>query len=324
MLICNLCFRKQTQASRLQQRADLEDAMFSLEQQHKAAMDEIHTLYKDSLAAYESAHDDRVAVLVQENQHKLEEKNLQNQELVQICSDEAKKVDDLIANNQRLIQKTNADMRNVKSLQDLVIQLRDRLNSRKKKNQLVEQDLTAARDQMKRKILELREQLTRTRKAARKQLTDLSVQGHNATKRLEAVIAKGEKVLNVAEMCQKLENRQRNLSALFSAEDPRTETHEPAEGAPAFPELQQVTRSINSAVLQREALKKHKHDLTRENQQLRLLLRQHLDGITVSDSALDGPRALLAVSPAPTTTTPLDNKRRHTVIEGVHAVKHSL
>lgn len=60
MLICNLCFRKQTQASRLQQRADLEDAMFSLEQQHKAAMDEIHTLYKDSLAAYESAHDDRV------------------------------------------------------------------------------------------------------------------------------------------------------------------------------------------------------------------------------------------------------------------------
>lgn len=119
---------------------------------------------------------------------------------------------------------------------------------------MVEQDLTAARDQMKRKILELREQLTRTRKAARKQLTDLSVQGHNATKRLEAVIAKvkpllcllsavcclllftsslcglqGEKVLNVAEMCQKLENRQRNLSALFSAEDPRTETHEPAE-----------------------------------------------------------------------------------------------
>lgn len=74
--------------------------------------------------------------------------------------------------------------------QDLVIQLRDRLNSRKKKNQLVEQDLTAARDQMKRKTLELREQLTRTQKEARKQLVDLSVQGHNATKRLEAVIAK--------------------------------------------------------------------------------------------------------------------------------------
>lgn len=59
----------------------------------------------------------QVAALVQENEHKLEEKNLQNQELVQICSDEAKKVDDLIANNQRLIQKTNADMRNVKNLQ---------------------------------------------------------------------------------------------------------------------------------------------------------------------------------------------------------------
>ncbi|XP_073340412.1 dynein regulatory complex subunit 2 [Pagrus major] len=316
--------RKQTQASRRQQRADLEDAMFSLEQQHKVVMEEIHRLYADSITAFESAHDDRVAALVQENKNKLEERSLQNQELVKLCSDETKKVDDLLANNQRLIQKTNADMRNVKSLQDLVIQLRERLNSRKTKNQLVEQDLTAARDQVKRKTLELREQLTRSQKAARKQLTDLSLQGHSATKRLEAVTTKGERVLHVAEMCQKLENKQRNVSALFSAEDHRTETQQPAEGASAFPELQRVTRSINSAVLQREALKKHKQDLTRENQQLRLLLRQHLDGMTVSDGTLDGPNALLAVTQAPTTTAPLDTNRRHTVIEGVHAVKHSL
>lgn len=91
-----------------------------------------------------------------------------------------------------------------------------------------------------------------------------------------------------------------------------------------FPELQQVSRTLNAALLHREALKKHRGDLRRENEQLRLLLRQHLDAMTVSDGALDGPRALLTVAPAPTAPAPQDTNRRHTVIEAVHVVKHSL
>lgn len=83
-------------------------------------------------------------------------------------------------------------------------------------------------------------------------------------------------------------------------------------------------RSINDAMLRREALKKHKGDLIRENQQLRLLLRQRLDGMMVSDDAFDGPHALLAVYQAPYATNPPDTNRRHTVIEAVHTVKHYL
>lgn len=89
-------------------------------------------------------------------------------------------------------------------------------------------------------------------------------------------------------------------------------------------ELQQVMWSINAAVLQREALKNQKDGLSRENQQLRLLLRQHLDAMTVNHHTLDGRHALLTVYQAPTTTAPPDSDRRHTVIEAVHAVKHSL
>lgn len=81
---------------------------------------------------------------------------------------------------------------------------------------------------------------------------------------------------------------------------------------------------INTALLHREALKKQRGDLSRENQQLRLLLRRHLDAMTVSDSTLDGPHALLTAYRAPTTAAPPDRSRRHTVIEAVHAAKHSL
>lgn len=86
----------------------------------------------------------------------------------------------------------------------------------------------------------------------------------------------------------------------------------------------QERRSISSALLQRAALKKHKEDVSRENQQLRLLLRQHLDAMTVSGDAFNGRHALLTVLQAPTAKTPHEAGRRHTVIEGVYAVKHSL
>lgn len=91
-----------------------------------------------------------------------------------------------------------------------------------------------------------------------------------------------------------------------------------------FPELQQLMRSISAAVLQREALKKHKDDMSQENQQLRLLLGQHLDAMTVSDDTFNGHHAPLAVNPAPTATAPPVTNRRHTVIEAVHVAKHFL
>lgn len=93
--------------------------------------------------------------------------------------------------------------------------------------------------------------------------------------------------------------------------------------AAEFPELLQVTWSLSAAALQREALRTHRDDLSRENQQLRLLLRRRLDAMTVSDDTLDD-QALLAVRPAPLATTPPDTSRRHTVIEAAHAAKHSL
>lgn len=88
--------------------------------------------------------------------------------------------------------------------------------------------------------------------------------------------------------------------------------------------MQQVTRRINTALLRREALKRQREDLSRENRQLKLLLRQHLDAMRVSDRDLDGRHALLTVRQAPATTGPPDTDRRHTVVEAAHAVKRSL
>ncbi len=44
-----------------QQKADLKDATFTVELQHKEVMDEIHRLYSESIVSYQTAHEDRVS-----------------------------------------------------------------------------------------------------------------------------------------------------------------------------------------------------------------------------------------------------------------------
>lgn len=43
-------------ASDRRQQRDLEDAAFTVEQQHKAVMDETHRLYTEIITSYQSAH----------------------------------------------------------------------------------------------------------------------------------------------------------------------------------------------------------------------------------------------------------------------------
>ncbi|TDG98532.1 hypothetical protein EPR50_G00201180 [Perca flavescens] len=321
--------RKQISSHCRQQRADLADAKFTVEQQHKAVMNEIHRLYSEGIAAYESAHEDRKAALLLENKGTLREKLLQNQEAEQLCSAETQQLSLLLFRTQDLVEKTNADMRKVKTLQDTVISLRETLTSSQTENSSLETNLSAGRNQVNTKTHELRDQLGQAHAAARKQLTQLTVQSDIAAKKLQALIAKGQKVLRVAEMCHKLESEQREvLSSLFWSEElqraeteMQSETEEPVKD---MWELQQVTRLINGAVLQRADLKKQREDLSRENQQLRDLLRQHLDAMTVSGADAGEHHALLAVCRAPTTTAQPNADRRHTVIEAAHAVKHAL
>lgn len=58
------------------------------------------------------------------------------------------------------------------------------------KKQSVEQDLTVDGNLVKQKTRELREQLIQAQTAARKQLTDLTVQSDQAAKKLQAAINK--------------------------------------------------------------------------------------------------------------------------------------
>lgn len=82
---------------------------------------------------------------------------------------------------------------------------------------------------------------------------------------------------------------------------------EPSE----FPELQQLLRRRNGAVLQRDALRKQRDDLRQENQQLRRLLRQRLDAAAVDGNTIRPPPLSMAAS------------RQHAITHQAAAVGHA-
>ncbi|XP_035494745.2 dynein regulatory complex subunit 2 isoform X2 [Scophthalmus maximus] len=228
--------RKQMLEHSRQQQSYLEHSSFTVEQQHKEVMDEIHKLYSESMASYQRAHEDRVhhrtsSALVREGDTALKDKTRQHQETQQLHRREAKDLDDLIVKNQQYIQMTEESRKKVKGLQDKVFQLRWKLNTSKAENESMERNLTAASNEVNQKAHKIQDQLTWDHAGTRKQLVNLTLQSNDATKKLQVVIAKGERDLRIAEMCCKLERKLENVftSSPLAEDDHRSVTEEEAE-----------------------------------------------------------------------------------------------
>ncbi|XP_040026096.2 dynein regulatory complex subunit 2 [Gasterosteus aculeatus] len=295
--------RRQMNSASARRRADLEDASLPLEQQHQELMEQIQKLYNRSKTVYWTSHKLQIALLLQED--------IQDPPLLELQKE-----------RQQLIRMKDEAEKEAKKLQDTATLLHHQLIASETGNQALEQDLRDATQKVAARTLVLQDQLTRGRGAARRRLTLLTVRSAAAAKKLKAVVAKGEKVLRVAEVGRRLEGDQGDLLTCPLAEQ-RQETGAETEGPE---EETAVTLRTTVSVLKLGALRTQRDALTRDNLQLKLLLQECLDAMTVSDRDPGG-HALLAVGGAPTTAVPPEAgrrlaDRRHTVIEGAHVARH--
>ncbi|KAL6106066.1 ccdc65 [Pungitius sinensis] len=296
--------RRQMTSTSARRQADLEDAGLPLEQQHQELMEQIQELYSSSVMAYRMSHQQRIALLLQEEET-IQDQSPQDQTL-------APQLLKLQEEHQQLLRMKDVTEKKAKNLQATANLMSRQLITSETRNQALERELRDATQKVTSRTLELRDQLTRGGGAARRRLTQLAVQSDAAATKLKAVVAKGEKVLRGAELCRRLERDQEDLLT-----SPPEETEGPDEETSA---LQAVTLRTNVSVLKLEALRTQRDALTRDNLQLKLLLQQRLDALTVSDPAP------LAVGGAPTTAVLPEAVRRlalrrHVVIEGAHAAR---
>ncbi|KAM9855176.1 dynein regulatory complex subunit 2-like [Aulostomus maculatus] len=276
-----------------EQQASLEDIVSTQEERHQAWMDEIHKLHNDTVNGHQSAAQDRLAGLVRVSVEELTLKACERRRALLNYKPRAEEVEHLKSRNQHMTETMNADMKKVQQLQKTVADLQGKLNAEKQDIALETRKLVAEKAAVDQATLRLQHQMSRAHDTMRKQLADLSVHSDAAAKKLCAVMDKGKRVLTFAELCNKLERKQKNDLPL-PADAQRQETDEQVKTS-KFSELRQLMQRYTNTLHLRQALMKKRQGQRQENEQRRFLLRQYLDAMAVRSSDRDECNAVLSV-----------------------------
>ncbi|KAM9391766.1 dynein regulatory complex subunit 2-like [Pholidichthys leucotaenia] len=289
----------------------VEDLAVSAEQRDKDELDQMENLYENELAKFASTLEELPFDLelwteMQDNGQKFK--------ALKLSDGPSLDVEGELPTYEIRIED---DLRKFRTLEKNITRLREQLMSKNLGKQKEEQDLRDATEEMVQLTNQLRDQLRRGRKAARERLTSLAVHGEDAIRKLKETISKGERILRLGDHCRKLEEKVNipSLSAACPLEEDGEDRQNNETEVVEFPELLQLQQRVNTAKVYRDSLKKLKTDLSQENRELQLRLRDH-------NPVLEGHPAPLSIVRAPTTTTVRpEPSRRHTVIKGVN---HSL
>ncbi|XP_003385231.1 PREDICTED: coiled-coil domain-containing protein 65-like [Amphimedon queenslandica] len=287
----------------------------ALSAQRKATLDELWDMFQKETKQYK------------EN---TEEKKLRFEAL--------KKKDE---SNAREIAK---QMKRLKKLQDSIGDVKTKLSSNSKETEIRLRAIRNDRETVLAHFRELKAEMIKSRENERSNLTKLTIQSNEAIKELEKQQAMGEKILKLTEMNRKLETEEEKVLPFYSTSlTPEEEMHIAAlqdrrdkDGLTGviheYAALENFWKRYNKVLLDTTALEQEKRQLEIENEKLRILLKQYLDGISVSEEILSQKNPLLIVSsterPARLSVPVGDprilqpNSGNITVVEGAHVAKH--
>jgi len=175
----------------------------------------------------------------------------------------------------------------------------------------------------------LKERMNKSRAHERVLLTELTKDSREATKALKAKLQVAEGLLRQAEMCRKLETEQEKVLPFYADSLSLEEVEAAGGGGPAeavevnvgeqaFATSLQTQQPVgkhdmllnfwkryNKAQLDQLAAEKERSTLETENTRLRAILKQYLDGISVSESVLQQQNTLMVINYK--TNAPLNN-----------------
>lgn len=197
------------------------------------------------------------------------------------------------------------------------------------------QALKEEKDAIAAHFQELKGKMNRFREAQQRRLIGLTRCVDTGMRELSRKVQRAEKILALAEMNAKLETEEEALLALrppitqaILGEGEEKEERAEGEGEVAtlnphattattkagkrvkdWEYLEHFFRRVNRVELDKMALERERERLEKENGDLKAILKQYLDGISVNDDALRAPNPLLitnrlATAPRATTGSP--------------------
>ncbi|XP_072265454.1 dynein regulatory complex subunit 2 [Pyxicephalus adspersus] len=252
----------------------------------------------------------------------------------------------LKAKDEKSTEEIAYQMKKLQKIQDSINSLRNKISVHARDGEEQNRRLREDKEVVHKQFQKLKQQLNQARAAEHSHLTTLTIQSNATLKELQRVIDKGEQILRLAEMCRKLETEEEKVlpfypSSLSDAEKKEAERasmEKPSEQLALlmqdYTALDQFWKRYNKVQLERWALEREKTVLSQDNQKLRILLKQYLDGISVSDEVLSQQNPLLILNNRSSLQqkvlpqVPVTDKRVqrpvHNIIEAAHVVSHTL
>lgn len=169
---------------------------------------------------------------------------------------------------------------------------------------------------------ELKARMKKFRANENKKLTELTVMARDALKANQVKIQQAERILQLAELSRKMETEREKVTPFYESSvqvDPESlatktlddddqelqrsmsQLHVTAVGAdgkpiPEWGHLENFHKKFNKVLLDKLAIAEEKKRLAKENGDLRSILKQYLDGIAVTEDAVDKDNPLLIVN----------------------------
>ncbi|CAF2996356.1 unnamed protein product [Rotaria socialis] len=277
------------------------DAEKLAERNFEENMEELRNKYREDLQQYQLNVESRSTSLQNEmtsitNNYKerTRESKAQYQEYKMKDEKNSKEIRDATIYINKITEKINGVKSQIAALE---------ANHQARMNKVAQE-----KESMKQYLLQLKSQLLDMQDELRRRLIKLATACDTVEKKLEKHVKTAEIILIFSEMCRKLEAEEEKILPFYSStlsDEERAEVetafYEPpfeelAKDMYTFDSLEMFWKRFSKVSLDKLTLEKERSILQSENMQLKMLLKQYLDGISVNDEIMSQTNPLMILS----------------------------
>ena len=245
----------------------------------------------------------------------------------------------LTIKDQTSARTIETQMRRLHRLQDSLAHWKSKLASNARKCEARNRALKEERDTISKHFQDLKGRMNKFREREAQRLQELTINSQAAITALEKRREKAERIIKLAELTRRYETEREKVlpfyessveeeeKAASDAAEARKQLQSSATGKDGQPieewnYLDNFFKRYNKVFLDVMGIERERDRLASQNGDLRSILKQYLDGISVNEDVINNPNPLLVVNHKTNIVAPAAYRPNasNTVVEGAHAV----
>nr|CAX73119.1 Coiled-coil domain-containing protein 65 [Schistosoma japonicum] len=216
--------------------------------------------------------------------------------------------ENLKAKDERSAAEIQLHLNKIQKINENITTTRRRMMKTSKEYEEKNCNLKEERDKLVEKFQILKMHISKFCDLQNEKLINMSLQSEEAIKKVQCLLGKAEKIIKLGEQCRKYETEEEKVIPFYSSSlsvEEENDVHELLEKEQNEEIAKKIKRCLplemfwkrfNKVQLDRLALIKEHSMLEQENIQLKLLLKQYLDGISISNEVITSNNSLIVIN----------------------------